>query len=483
MANACAGRMNKAGTELDARSARIWIGMAVGVLLIAGIFALLLVIGRMPPFDRLFSDPAMFRRGLVVHVDLALVAWFYCFLVGLWFLLPTQGTGARPCHHAHWLSLTGIGLMIGGAAVPTAAPVLSNYIPVLNHPVFLIGLVLFFGGVCLAFWDRRMLESREASAGRVSLPDAARPGLRAAGIVFLLAMFTMLLSFASTPSELEPAVFFELAFWGGGHVLQAACELGMLVVWLMLLTSALDRPILSRKASGVLFGLLLLPWLAAPALAMLGSTDPLYRAGFTTLMRWAIFPVVTVFLGISLYAIVRAWQEDRLPTRGFADPRLLGFTVSAGLTVLGFVLGAMIRGSNTMVPAHYHASIGAVTAAYMAGTWLVFEPLGLRLKSQRQRTLAAWQPALFGVGQMVFAVGFGWAGAHGMARKTYGAEQHARSGAESLGLGVMGIGGLLAVAGGVLFLALVIAAFRGSTTSTERTQWKTPRALPTRFSG
>ncbi len=475
--------VRKGGTELDAAAARTWIALAVGVLVVAGLFALILVVGRMPPLDRLFTDPTFFRRGLVVHVDLALVAWFYCFLTGLWFLLPTRGDGPRLCHRSHWIAIAGLALMIAGAAAPTAVPVLSNYVPVLDHPVFMIGLGVFFAGVVFAMADRRLSPSNEAPPGRVPLPDAARPGLRAAAVVFGVAMLTFAITFANTPAHLNAETYYELGFWGGGHVLQIASELGMLVVWLMLVEAAVGRPVLSRRTSTVLFGLLALPALAGPALALLGPTDPLHRVGFTFLMRWGIFPVVTVFFVLCVRAIAQARRDGRLPARGFSDPRLLGFIVSAALTALGFALGAMIRGSNTMVPAHYHASIGAVTAAYMAGTWLVFEPLGLRLRGARRRAAAAWQPALFGVGQIVFAAGFGWAGAHGAARKAYGAEQTARDAMETLGLGVMGVGGLVAAAGGVLFLALVLDAFRGANHPSARTPWKTPSPLPTRSSG
>ncbi len=468
--------------ELDAAAARTWIGMAVGVLLLAGIFALLLVIGRMPPFDRLFSDPGLFRRGLVVHVALALVTWFYCFLVGLWFLLPSKGTGARACHRAHLLAGSGIAAMVVGAAAPTATPVLSNYIPVLDHPVFLAGLAAFFVGAGVALSDRRLHPNYEARFGAIPLPPAARPGLRAAAMLFLIALFTFALSFSTTPSTLPTETFYEVGFWGGGHVLQVASVAGMLVVWLMLLSSALGTPPLGRRAAAALFGLLLAPMLAAPFLAMQGTTTGAYRAGFTLLMRWGIFPVVTIFFVACVRGLWRAHAESRLPAKGLADPRLLGFYVSAGLTVLGFVLGALIRGSNTMVPAHYHASIGAVTAAFMAGTWLVLAPLGLTLRTARQRWAAGWQPVVFGVGQMVFAAGFGFAGAHGMARKTYGTEQQIRSTAEYVGLGVMGIGGLLAVAGGVLYLVLVIKAWRGERLveprlplePSGRTEWRTP---------
>ncbi|MFN7135394.1 MAG: hypothetical protein ACK4N5_25190, partial [Myxococcales bacterium] len=88
-------------------------------------------------------------------------------------------------------------------------------------------------------------------------------------------------------------------------------------------------------------------------------------------------------------------------------------------------------------------------------------PLGMPVP-QRLRRLAAVQPALFGVGQAVFAIGFGLAGAYGMGRKAYGHEQLARGLPETLGLAVMGLGGLLAVAGGLLFLWIVVASWRSA---------------------
>jgi hypothetical protein len=60
---------------------------------------------------------------------------------------------------------------------------------------------------------------------------------------------------------------------------------------------------------------------------------------------------------------------------------------------------------------------------------------------------------------LVFAAGFALAGAHGMGRKVYGEEQAARGTAETLGLALMGGGGMIAIAGGVLFLAIAVAAW------------------------
>jgi heme/copper-type cytochrome/quinol oxidase subunit 1 len=118
-----------------------------------------------------------------------------------------------------------------------------------------------------------------------------------------------------------------------------------------------------------------------------------------------------------------------------------------------------VHGSSTVIPGHYHASIGAVTVAYMALSYRMLERLRLPLSGRRTAWLRAWQPPLFGAGQLVFAVGFALAGAHGMARKTYGAEQHLRTAGETLGLCIMGLGGAVAVAAGVTFLFIAMRAW------------------------
>ena len=94
---------------------------------------------------------------------------------------------------------------------------------------------------------------------------------------------------------------------------------------------------------------------------------------------------------------------------------------------------------------------------------------------------AAWQPALYGSGMLIFAGGFALAGAHGMGRKMYGAEQTTRGMAETIGLGLMGIGGFVAIAGGLLFLGIVAAAWwRGTRTARTaegdltRSTWRLP---------
>ncbi len=436
--------------QSDSRNARRWLGLAVFVLILAGFFALLLVIARMPPFDRLVEDPAFFRRCLVVHVNLALVLWFSSFFTSLAFLLPMRPGGALLARSSFWLAGSGVGLLSLAAWLPHSQPIISNYVPTIDHWLFGSGQALFATGVLAALLSRRLLpEARNDSW--LSVCPATLSGLRVGVIATFLAALTFLSSRLAIPGDLAAQAHYELLFWGGGHVLQLVNVIAMLVVWLILSRSILGRPLLGQRPATLLFGTLLVPWLVAPLLPAAGAWTTTYRDGFTRLMQFGIFPVVLVFVVLMARALRGAGS--------WRDPRYTGLVASVVLTVFGFIMGGLIRGANTMIPGHYHASIGAVTVAFMAATYLLLGKLSAPLPAGRLCNLASWQPALFGVGQTVFALGFALAGAYGMQRKAYGAEQAERGTAETLGLLVMGVGGFIAIAGGLLFLGLVTTAW------------------------
>jgi len=440
--------------QSDAGNAKRWLGLAVFVLILAGFFALLLVIARMPPFDRLVEDPAFFRRCLVVHVNLALVLWFSSFFVATAFLLPMRRSGGLLARASIWIAGAGVLLLSLAAWLPQTQPIISNYVPTIDHWLFGLGQALFATGVLAALLSRRLLPaSPTASPPKTWLPvcDATLCGLRVGAVAAILAALTFLSSRLAIPGDLAPQAHYELLFWGGGHVLQLVNVIAMLVVWLILSKSILGKALMSQRAATLLFGILLAPWLVSPLLPAAGAWTTTYRDGFTWLMQFGLFPVVLVFVVMLCRALRGAGN--------WRDPRYTGLWASVVLTLFGFVMGAFIRGPSTMIPAHYHASIGAVTVAFMAATYVMLDKLGAPLPVGRLRKLASWQPALFGSGQTVFALGFGLAGIYGMQRKAYGAEQAERGLAETLGLVVMGIGGFVAIAGGLLFLGLVTTAW------------------------
>ena len=90
-------------------------------------------------------------------------------------------------------------------------------------------------------------------------------------------------------------------------------------------------------------------------------------------------------------------------------------------------------------------SIVGVTLAMMGVVYLLLPRLGFAAPDSRA---AAWQPYVYGAGQMMHIIGLVWSGGYGVQRKVAGAEQVLRSTQETLGMGLMGMGGLIAIVGG-----------------------------------
>ncbi len=460
-----AGRQSRT-LSVDYSLTRRTLGLAIGSLLVAGCFSLLLVIGRMPVFSEWVSDPQFFKRCLVLHVDLALIVWFFAFAAALFSLLPGDQASHSTYRNGFTAACGGVLLMVAGTLIPRTAPVLANYVPVIDNPVYVSGVALFFGGLLFCFFNGRLLvQPRETSRRETAaawepfrVTANAALALKTTALAYFVAMTTFLVSWLVTPRGLETKAYYELVFWGGGHVLQVANVAAMLAVWLVLLSSMLKAPVLSPGTARVLFAILLAPHMISPLLTMNGTVAPLYRLGFTRLMQFCIAPVVTVVLVICLNKLWQAWNRGVIGRSDLGDARFVGFAASAALTITGFLMGSAIRNSNTMIPAHYHASIGAVTVAFMAVTYMLLKPLGFPLPGLRLPRLIPWQLWLFGAGQVIFAIGFLFGGVHGLSRKAYGTEQHIRSLGELIGIGVMGAGGLVAVGGGLLFLLLMVFA-------------------------
>ena len=428
--------------------ARSWFLFAIGSLVLAGLLSLMLVVGRLPFLGWLFADPLFFRRALVVHVDLAMVVWFQAG-TATFLALALGGRIPRPINAlAGALAATGILGLLAGAVMPGAQPILANYVPVIDHPVFIGGLVCWFAGTGLFFAGALAV----TPDGSTTLPDDALVALRASAVANLIALATFAVAWRTTLPGLPAIGYYELLAWGGGHALQVANVAMMLGLWLLLLHRWSGRPVVSPGAIRWLLTTLVLPHAALPFLALGGTSTPAYTETATQLMRWTIFPVVLIILGLG----IRHVRRHRVNRSLLGDWLVIGLAGSATLTVLGFILGSLIRGSSTLVPGHYHCAIGAVTIALMTAAYhfcAVVAPSASLAPAPRWPRL---QLLLFGGGQAVFGLGFALAGAYGLGRKQYGAEQHVRSLGEYLGLGVMGLGGLVAVTGGLLFLAVML---------------------------
>jgi hypothetical protein len=441
----------------DARRALAtgWLGLAIGALLASGLFSILLVLSRAPYVKDAFPLVDFFRVALVVHVDLSVLIWFSAFAGLLWSL-----HGAPRLLWLGWTALAGATAATAAICVAPfvdpAAPVMSNYIPVLDGSVFLRALALF--GVSCALLVGRALAAAPRVGPRLDGPAALRFGLNAAAVSAAVALLAFAWSYAAVPADVERKAYFEVLFWGGGHVLQFTWTLLMFAAWLWLAEAIGARNPLSPRIAILLFAIALASVFATPVIYLAYEVISVehYRMQ-TWLMRIGGGLAIVPFAAAVLLALLNAPAPSKA-----AAPLRAALLWSLALFGAGGLIGLAINASNVKIPAHYHGSIVGVTLAFMGLVYLLLPRMGF---GRPQGRLATLQPALYGAGQLLHIAGLLWSGGYGVQRKVAGAEQVLRGAEQLAAMGLMGLGGLLAVAGGVLFAVVVLRAVWTSSTS------------------
>jgi len=441
-------------TDARRRLAAAWTMLALVSLAVSGVFSVLLVLSRAPGVKDVFPLVDFFHVALVVHVDLSVLVWFVAFAGALWSLNSTPRATALGWG-AYGLACAGTAIMALSPFVGAGRPVMANYIPVLDEPVFLTGLVVLALGVAAAV--ARGMWVVPPVGVRLDGPGALRFGLNTSLVAAGMALAAFAWSFwalRALPPGIDAKGYYELAFWGGGHVLQFAWTLLMFVAWLWLAEAGGAPLPLTPRTTTLLFGVGLAAVFLTPIIYLaydVGSVE--HHRLHTWLMRFggglAILPfALAVVVGLARAAPPRAEQT------------MLRSALGASLVLFGVggLIGLMISGSNVRIPAHYHGSIVGVTLAFMGLAYLLLPRLGFGAVPPRA---ARWQLWLYAGGQLLHVAGLVWSGGYGVQRKVAGAAQTLRSTEEMVAMGVMGLGGLVAVIGGTLFLVLAfLAVFR-----------------------
>ena len=427
-----------------------WLVLGLTALLASGLFSILLVLSRTPQLMGLFPVADFFRVALVVHVDLSVLVWFLAFGGALWTM-----NGSPRYQPLGWLAfaaaVTGTAAICIAPFVERAAAVMANYVPVLDGPVFLAGLVLFGAGITLLCL-RSMLAAAPVGI-RISGGGALRFGLNAALVASVVAACAFAWSWYALPRGLDPRIYYELLFWGGGHVLQFSYTLLMLVGWIWLASSIGARVPLSPRVVTLLFAIALLSVFLTPVTYLaydLASVE--FHAAQTLLMRFGGGLVIPPIALAVLWALrpLRDLAASERPLRAALIASVMLFSA-------GGIVGFLITANNVRIPAHYHGSIVGVTLAMMGVVYLLLPRLGFAAPDSR---LAAWQPYVYGTGQLMHILGLFWSGGYGVQRKAAGSEQVLRTAPEFMAMGLMGLGGLIAVVGGLMFLVIVINSMR-----------------------
>ena len=436
-------------SETVRRTTTAWLMLGLVSLVGAGLFSVLLVLSRTPIIHESVPLIDFFRIALVIHVDLSVLIWLLSMAGVLWALSSDRDMPGWD-RISFWLAACGTAVVVISPFIGAGDPIMNNYVPVLRHPVFYIGLGLFTAGVL-----SHLLRSAMTFTGLTTHLDGARAlqvGTKLAAVTAAVAIGAFVASFLSIPPDIQGQAYFESLFWGGGHVLQFTHTLLMMVVWVLLASNSSCNVSLTPRLMLTYFLLMTLPVIAVPFLYFAYDVlTPGHKLAFTELMKYG--GLTSIPLGLAV--VVSVWKASKAEGEGrYLRSSLLS---SIALFTVGGVLGFMITGLDIVIPAHYHGSTVAVTIAFMGLTYFLLPRLGFGKPPPR---LAFWQPIIYSGGQIFHIVGLAWSGGYGVQRKTAGLAQGLDRFSEVAGMALMGLGGLISVIGGLLFLVVSYKAIR-----------------------
>lgn len=427
-----------------------WLQLGVLALGLAGLFAILLVLSRTPGSEAFFPWVDFFRTALVVHVDQSVLIWFLAMTGVVWCLTATSKSGLLLVQSlAYLLALIGTLGVALSAFIGDGAPLMNNYVPVLQRPIFLLMLGLFGLGIVA-----QAVVSLNATRGSLRFNTTHLPSLAAltVALAVIMSIIALVIAWLQMPVGVDGQAYYEYLFWGAGHTLQFAYTQLIILAWLWL---AVHSGVTLPGDSRWYFWLLIIgiaPVLLVPLIYVLHQTVSLEsRTAFTQLMQYggglAVTPIGILIL-LGLIRSNKAVEREKPLRRTLWMSMLLFFS--------GGAIALFISGVNTIIPAHYHGSIVGVTMGLMGLAYLVLPKLGYPPVRGR---MAELQPWIYGMGQLLHIGGLAASGAMGIQRKTAGAAQGLDTLSAKLAMGVMGIGGLLAVIGGILFVWIMLRIF------------------------
>lgn len=419
---------------VQAEAGKGWLLLAITAMGLSTLFAVVLVVSRVPALAQWTLVDQMFRLALVLHVDFAIGLWFMAVAGFLW----ARSLGGRAGLFSQGLAFAGMLLMLGSVLTNEPKVLLSDYLPVLDNSGYLLGLALFCSGwLMLAL---RVLINRLQNVAVKNFPAEGAVIIPLTALLSLLAVVTLLLGFAQLPTGGWQAGFASLV-WGPGHLLQSVHTLLVLLAWAWLcqlagvtvrLSCLVRKVMILLAALPAIAGALILPWLEFGSKAQ--------HLGYTLVMA----------LGGSIAFAMLLAGVFRSTLTAPANPyrTLLGFSLL--LFAAGTCLGFFIRENTSLVPAHYHGVIGAVTLAFMGLIYHLLPTYGAESVSAR---MIRWQARIYGGGLLLLIGGLVLSD---MPRKISGAQMQMEGWPGSAGVLLMALGGTAALTGSFWFVFLAV---------------------------
>lgn len=414
-----------------------WFLLSITCLGLGGSFAFLVGISRAPLVSR-FVQPAYFYHALVGHVVLAILFWLLASAVVLWscyFNMP------KPAGGSFRLAVFGAAVVAGSSLSAMGEPILNNYVPVLVHPVFFIGLATFFIGFTINVFCYLPHGIRSIHAD-----DMVMNALCASlfiSVIMIAAVGSSLALYGADWGKYPAQMFFERLFWTPGHIQQVLNGAMLVAVWYALGKSATGKElewwVFLKTANKVL--------VICAAIFLLGSIllDPLDKpAKIGAEMLYAVGLGIPLFLHMANIVRQLKWN--------FKAPAFAPLVISMAIYFTGVLIAYAGFQNDTRVPAHYHGAVTALTLALMGFSFQMISARKLKIFFP---AMAKLQPYIYGAGMLLFIAGLFVSGLFGAPRKTYGVGWTDNP-VVLASLGMMGVGTFLAVIGGAMFVIYTV---------------------------
>ncbi len=414
---------------------RYWFLLSVLSIGTGGFFAFLVGMSR-SPFGHEFFPENYFYYALVGHVDLAIVLWLMSFSVLLW----TRIFGESTLKNVPLiLAYIGYILISLSSLLALGKPIPNNYVPVLVHPLFFAGVISFM----LAF-SLKVANYLKQALSKVISEDPLVNNASTGIVVALIMIISYIFSIPKAGDISEPLIYFERLFWIPGHIQQFINGTILLFAWYYLLKIEGKNIKLGFlkyvNISFVIFSLITL-------FLLFIFEDPIQRES-------KVWSEVAYAVGLGIPIFLHSFniiKNITLRASVFSVALILSFI----LYYLGILIAYLGLSNDLRVPAHYHGAVTSITLSLMAISYYLLKEYGyIKVMGKIPKI----QPYFYGIGMILFVLSLYWAGKKGVPRKTYGVD-YTDDTSVIISLTLMGIGTILAVIGGVMFVIYTLSSF------------------------
>lgn len=464
---------------------------AVVLLLIGGLAAAGVALTRLPAVHLLPAD--WFYRILTLHGLAMLIAWIIFFEMAGLYLGATVLLNARiAAPKMAWLQfiLMVVGVLLIALMVLTgqADVLFTSYPPLKANPIYYLGVILFAVGAligCFVFFGTLYKARKEGTYPHGSFPLVTF-GLACAGMIAIATLLhgaavyipTFLWSLGLMGMD-ESA--YRLVWWALGHSSQQINVAAMISVWYLVGTLSVGMKPINQKLCRTAFVLYVLFINVASEHHILvdpvfSNAHKIWNTGYV--MHLAVLAsmihALAVPAGIEVALRKKGYTSglfEWLKKAPWSNPAFSAIMLS--IFIFGFMGGitGVIFGSEQVnitahntwrITGHFHSTVvGGTTLAFMGVTYYVL-PLIFR-REVLGMGFARLQPWFYGIGTILMGGGMMLAGAYGVPRRhwdivNFGGSPFAFTWDPTvyMWLGVFGIGALLAILGGAIYVLVTV---------------------------